>query len=248
MQRFVTWCHQWTSPKWSYARLARWQMFFGLFAAILLTYGLISGLFFAPADHVQGEGFRIIYVHVPAASLSLSIYAFMTMSAILGLVWRVKMAFWALREAAPVGAAMTALALLTGMIWGVPMWGTYWVWDARLTSELILLFIYLAYIALIQALGRHKQADKIGAIFILVGAIDLPVVHYSVAWFHTLHQGSTLNLVGNSPIAPAMLKPLIAMIVGFIMWFGCVMCLRMRAHILEKEAKTQWVKTLRSNI
>lgn len=207
---------------------------------IALFYGLIGGLFLAPADGVQGEGFRILYVHVPCAFLSLMIYAVMAGSAALGLIWRFKIAFATMRQSAPLGAVFTFLALLTGSLWGKPMWGTYWIWDARLTSELILLFLYLGILALHSALPNPRLADQATAVLVLIGFVDIPIIHYSVNWWNTLHQGSTLRLLGPSLIAPSMLYPLLAMILAFSSYYVIVLILRLRCTLLtELDARSR---------
>ena len=211
---------------------------------LLLLYGLIDGLIFVPADYQQGDGFRIIYVHVPAAFLSLMIYAAMSVAALLSLVWRIKLADFFVMAAAPIGVAFTFIALVTGSLWGKPMWGAWWVWDARLTSELILLFIYAAVIALDYALLGKRQQSLLRNMFVLIGALNLPIIHYSVYWWNTLHQGATLSLTGPSHIASIMLRPLLSMILGFtgIFMISCMM--RLRNQLLWESRKSQWVKTL----
>jgi heme exporter protein C len=208
------------------------------------SYGLIGGLIFAPADYLQGDGFRIIYVHVPAAFLSLLIYGIMAGAAILGMTFRLKMAFSVIRHSAPIGAGFTLLALLTGSLWGKPMWGTWWIWDARLTSELILLFLYIGILLFQSAISQKKSGDKALAILILVGVIDIPIIHYSVYWWNTLHQGATLSVFTPSKIASSMLYPLIAMIIAFLTYYTLVLFLRInielamyQPHFLLKDTK-----------
>ena len=206
-----------------------------LTAAFLLTfsYGLVGGLALAPADYQQGDGFRIIYVHVPCAILSLFIYSIMASAAFTGLVWRIKMAFLVIKHSAPLGAGFTFLALLTGSLWGKPMWGTWWIWDARLTSELILLFLYLGIMLFQSASAEKRAGSRAVAILILVGAVDLPIIHYSVYWWNTLHQGSTLRLFSPSAIDSAMLYPLLAMIISFMLYYAIVLFMRLRCDIKE---------------
>src|SRR3989338_6459851 len=235
------------SPKYSYELLSAVLPWVTGVTVLLLCYGLLGGLILAPADYQQGEGFRIIYVHVPAAFLSLMVYGAMTVAALMNIVWRIKLADFAVKAAAPLGAAFTLIALVTGALWGKPMWGTWWVWDARLTSELILLFIYGAIIALDRALqGRHAQSI-LRNVFVLIGSLNLPIIHYSVYWWNTLHQGATLTFTGPSHIAPAMLKPLLVMIVGFIGVFLVAWILQLRNFIIVDARKSQWVKTLVSS-
>ena len=210
------------------------------------SYGLVGGLFFAPADYIQGEGFRIIYVHAPCAFLSLFIYAVMTGAAIASLVFRLKIAPLIIRESTPIGAGFTLLALITGSIWGKPMWGTWWIWDARLTSELILLFLYIGIMLFQSALAQKKSADRAVAILILVGFIDIPIIHYSVYWWNTLHQGATLTLFTRPSIDSSMLYPLLAMLASFLMYYSIVLILRVRYNMIALNANYHWLERIDS--
>lgn len=207
-----------------------------------LAYGLISGLWFAPADYLQGEGFRIIYVHAPCAFLSLFIYSMMATAAVFGLVFRMKMAFMVIRHSALLGACFTFLALVTGSIWGKPMWGAWWIWDARLTSELILLFLYLGILIFQSATKGKRSSEKALAILVLIGFADIPIIHYSVSWWNTLHQGSTVTAFSRATIAPDMLYPLLAMVVAFLAYYGYVLVLRLRYELLAGQANDHWVE------
>lgn len=198
---------------------------------VALGYGLVGGLFLAPADYLQGEAFRILYVHVPCAFLSLLIYGLMAFAALMGIIWRLKLAFAVMRHSASLGALFTLLALVTGSLWGKPMWGTFWIWDARLTSELILLFLYIGVLALNSALPERRLADRATAVLVLIGFVDIPIVHYSVNWWNTLHQGSTLRLLAPSLIASTMLYPLIAMTIAFSCYFAVALILRLRCEL-----------------
>lgn len=209
---------------------------------ICFSYGLIAGLFFAPADYQQGDGFRIIYVHVPSAFLAMAIYLVMATSALLTLVFRIKLAAICMSCSAPIGASFTFLALVTGAIWGKPMWGTWWIWDARLTSMLILFFLYMGFISLQSVLSNQQSRERASAILALVGVINLPIIHYSVTWWNTLHQGPTLSRFAAPTIAPAMLYPLLSMIAAFLLFYGCILIHRMKSQILLREMKSQWVK------
>lgn len=209
--------------------LSPWLM--GLFL-ITFSYGLVAGFILAPSDYLQGEAYRIIYLHVPAAFLSLTIYAIMAVAAFCGMIWRLNMAYLVMRESAPIGAAFTLLALITGSLWGKPMWGTWWLWDARLTSELILLFLYLGFLLFQSALvGRHN-ADKILSLIVLVGFLDIPIIHYSVYWWNTLHQGATIRLFAASSIDSRMLYPLLSMVLAFFIYYGYILFLRLRVKLL----------------
>lgn len=208
----------------------------------LFSYGLIAGLFYAPADYQQGDGFRIMYVHVPSAFAAMAIYFTMATSAFLYLVFRIKIAAIAMSCSARIGAWFTFLALVTGSIWGKPMWGTWWIWDARLTSVLILLFLYLGFIALQSVIPDQQARERSSAILAIVGVINLPIIHYSVIWWNTLHQGPSISKFAAPSIAPAMLYPLLAMIAAFLLFYSIILILRMRNQILLRDYKTEWVK------
>lgn len=205
------------------------------------TYGLIGGLVLAPADYQQGDGFRIIYVHVPCAFLSLMVYGVMASAAFTGLVWRIKMSTLVIKHSAPIGAGFTFLALLTGSLWGKPMWGTWWIWDARLTSELILLFLYIGIMLFQSAVAQKRTGSRAVAILILVGFVDLPIIHYSVYWWNTLHQGSTLRLFSPSAIDASMLYPLLSMITAFALYYAIVLFIRIRYELTAIEANHHWL-------
>lgn len=242
-----TWFHQLGSPPSFHRfaeRLAPWLF---VLAALLIAGGLGAGLFLAPPDYQQGDVFRIIYVHVPAAALSLAIYTLMAVAGAIALIWRMKLAEAAVVSAAPVGASFTALALLTGMLWGKPTWGAYWVWDARLTSELILLFFYFGIIGLRQAYSDPRTGSRACAWLSLVGVVDVVIVHFSVQWWNSLHQGSSILSVDglrNPKIAPAMLWPLLLSLAGFFMFFGAVLLRRMQNEMLARERNASWVREL----
>lgn len=230
------------SPKkffYLYNQIVPWL---SVLCLLLLSYGLIGGLLIAPEDAVQGDGFRIIYVHAPCAFLSLFIYTMMAGAAVCALVWRLKMAYLVIRHSAPIGATFTFLALLTGSLWGKPMWGTWWIWDARLTSELILLFMYVGLMLLLSAIASRKQGERAVAIFVLVGFVDLPIIHYSVYWWNTLHQGSTIKLFGPSTIDSSMLYPLLAMIGAFLLYYAIVLFMRMSYEMTVLEARPHWLQ------
>jgi heme exporter protein C len=238
------WLYQLASPKTTYQICLRLSPWVNGLTFLLIISGCVCGLLLAPADYQQGDGFRIIYVHVPSAILSLSIYTFMTFTAVIGLIWHFKLSPMVVRAAAPLGASFTACALITGSIWGKPMWGTWWIWDARLTSELILLFLYLAYLLLQKTLIDRQLAAKAGAVLLLVGFIDIPIIHYAVVWWSTLHQGASLSLFHKPTITGAMLYPLLLMIAGFFSYFISVFLLRLQNEILSFEQHSQWLKEL----
>lgn len=240
-----TFFHRLASPPHFYDlanKIVPWLMIPGL---ILIVYGSYAGLFLAPVDYQQKDAFRIIYVHVPSAYLSMMAYMTMAISAGIGLIWRMKLAHAVAAAAAPIGAWFTFLALLTGSIWGRPMWGTWWEWgDPRLTSELILLFLYFGYMALRGAIDDQSKADRSSAVLALVGAINVPIIHFSVEWWSSLHQGPTLVKEGGPAITPDMLYPLLAMIFGFTLFFGAVLLKRVRTEVLARERRSRWVQKM----
>ena len=236
--------YQLASPKIFYQLSGRWVNWLATSALLWLFVGMLWGLVFAPPDYQQGDAFRIIYVHVPAAFLSMALYAWMGFLALLLLIWRIKMAGVILSVCAQLGACMAFLALVTGSIWGKPMWGTWWVWDARLTSELILLFLYAAILATGNAYQNKEQGDKIIAILTLVGLVDLPVIHYSVYWWNTLHQGATLSILAKPKIDNSMLYPLLVTLIGFSLYCLLAIVLKTRNELLLRERRQSWVKML----
>jgi heme exporter protein C len=212
-------------------------------ALLLIAYGSYSGLFVAPTDYQQGDAYRIIFVHVPAAYLSMMAYMFMAIGGAIGLIWRMKLAHAVAAAAAPIGAAFTFLALATGSIWGRPMWGSWWEWgDPRLTSELILLFLYFGYMALRSSIDDTAKADKASAVLALVGVVNVVIVHYSVVWWSSLHQGQTVFERG--AMDPAMRQPLLIMILGFTLLFGALLSRRIRTEVLYRERRTRWVREM----
>lgn len=232
------------SPKQFYAIANRFTRLLYPFSLLAFLMGSGWALFIAPSDYQQGDAFRIIYIHVPAAFLSLFIYAFICFQAVLLLVWRIKLSGLVLKNAAVLGAWMTLITLVTGAIWGKPMWGTWWIWDARLTSELVLLFIYLGLIALFNAMPTYDKGIRAMAFMALVGFIDLPIIHYSVYWWNTLHQGQTLSVFAKPTIALPMLYPLLVMISAFISYFFALLFERVRDELLWLERRAQWVRQM----
>ena len=243
-----TWFHKLGSPKWFYEISSLWLRGLSVAAILLILVGTVWGLAFAPPDYQQGNSFRIIYIHVPAAFLAQSCYLMMAVAGLVGLVWKMKLADVALQQAAPIGAWMTFIALLTGAVWGKPTWGAWWVWDARLTSMLILLFLYFGVIALGQAITNRDSAAKACAVMALVGAVNIPIIKYSVDWWNTLHQPATFTVTGKASMAPEMWLPLLLMVLGFYCFFGAVLLLRMRLEVLRREARTSWVKAEMSRL
>jgi heme exporter protein C len=237
-----TWFYKLASPPYVYeaaGALAPW--FLGA-AAFALGYGLIAGLGIAPPDYQQGEAFRMIYVHVPGALLSMTVYAVMASASAVALIWRIKVGHAVAAAAAPIGASFTLLALVTGSLWGRPMWGTYWVWDPRLTSELILLFLYVGVMALRSAFEDLDRGDRAAALLATVGVINLPIIHFSVVWWNSLHQGATIVKLGAPSMAGSMLWPLLSMWLGFMLFFVAVLCIRVRGEVLNRERQSKWVR------
>jgi len=243
-KKLVTFYHNLASPREFYRIAGYWIPCLAAIFIILVAIGSYQALFLAPKDYQQGDSFRIIYVHVPAAWMSLFVYITMAIAGAVGLIWRMKMAFIVLISSAPIGAAFTFLALATGSLWGKPMWGTWWEWDARLTSELILLFLYFGVIALYSAFENRKTAEKASAILAIVGAVNVPIIHYSVEWWNSLHQGSTV-IRADGPAMPAeMLIPLLIMAIAFKVFYGWVMLMQARNQVLEQEKNSKWVNNL----
>ena len=211
-------------------------------SALLLAAGLYGGLVVAPPDYQQGEGYRVIFVHVPAAWMSLFIYAYMAACGAATLIWRGKIAAACTRASAPVGASFTLMTLVSGAFWARPMWGAWWVWDARLTSELILLFLYLGYIALSSSVHGRRAAAQSGALLLLVGAVNIPVIHFSVDWWNTLHQPATIVKLGAPSIHPAMLHPLLLTAAAFMCFYAAAMLTSARAILLEEAGDARWAR------
>lgn len=237
-----TWFHRLGSPPSFFRfaeRLAPWLM---TLALLLIVAGCAAGLFLAPKDYQQGDAFRIIYVHVPTAAISLSIYLVMAIAGAVALIWRMKLAEVAVTAAAPIGASFAVVALVTGMLWGKPMWGAYWVWDARLTSELVLLFLYLGVIALNSAFSDARAAARACAWLALVGVVNVPIVKFSVDWWNSLHQTSTIMKLGKPSISGDMLWPLLMSLAGFYLLFGAALLRRMQNQLLWRERRSQWVR------
>ncbi|MGB1560119.1 MAG: heme ABC transporter permease CcmC [Sinimarinibacterium flocculans] len=239
-----TWFHRLASPPHFYRLAERWLPWVGVAAAGLLAWGWIGGLVFAPPDYQQKDAFRIIYVHVPTAAASLSLYTMMAVAGAVALIWRMKLAECVLVATAPVGAGMTVVALITGMLWGKPMWGTYWVWDARLTSELVLLFLYLGVIGLQQAFDDARAAARACALLAIVGVVNVPIVKYSVEWWNSLHQTSTILKLGKPTITADMAVPLYAALAGTFLLCAYAILRRVQNELLWRERRTGWVAEL----
>ena len=211
---------------------------------ILISYGVYQGLFIVPPDYQQGDAFRIMYVHVPSAWLSLFAYSVLAFCSIVSLVWRIKVFEVLSISAAKIGALFTFLTLVTGAIWGKPMWGTWWVWDARLTSELILFFIYISIILLNYSFDDYKKGARAANILAIVGLINIPIIHFSVEWWNTLHQGPSVMKIGTPSISTEMLIPLIYVSIGFTFYFFGSLFLSARNILLNRERHKAWVKSI----
>jgi len=233
--------HKMGSPPWFYGlsgKLVPW-----LWAAfvVLAMCGLYLGLFRAPPDYLQGESFRIMYIHVPAAWMSMMIYGLMAVMGFIALVWRIRIAEILAMSSAPVGAAFTLAALISGALWGRPTWGAYWVWDARLTSELVLLFLYLGVMGLYNAFDEPRKAARAACLLALVGAVNLPIIHYSVQWWNTLHQGSSISVTGSS-IHPSMLWPLLIMALATKFYYAANLLSRARLMLAQQDLRKGWIQ------
>ncbi len=239
----LTW-FKFSSPATFYPLAGKMIPFFGVLAVALTAVGLYIGFFVAPTDFQQGEGYRIIFVHVPVSWMSMFIYVVMAIWAGIGLVFNTRLSSMMAHALAPTGAIMAFLSLWTGAFWGKPMWGTYWVWDARLTSELILFFLYLGYMALQASIDDPRRADKASAIVALVGVVNVPIIYFSVKWWNTLHQGASVSLTKSPSMATTMLAGMLIMALAYWMYSIAIALMRVRAIILEREAHADWVKEL----
>ncbi|THF60304.1 heme ABC transporter permease CcmC [Pseudothauera rhizosphaerae] len=219
-------------------QLAPW---FAALAALLAAAGLYIGFFVAPTDFQQGEVYRVIFIHVPAAWMSMFIYLIMAFWSAVGLVMNTRLSFIVSQALAPTGAMFCFVALWTGALWGKPTWGAYWVWDARLTSQLLLLFLYFGFIALTRAIEDPRRADRAGAVLALVGAVNVPIIYFSVQWWNTLHQGASVSIAKAPSMATIMLVGMLLMALAAWMYSIAVALWRVRALILERERHTEWV-------
>jgi len=239
--RIVNW-FRFASPASFYPLAGKLVPWFAALAALFAAAGLWLGLFVAPTDAQQGEGYRIIFVHVAASWMSMFIYCVMAFWAGMGLAFNTRLSSMMATALAPTGAMFAFLSLLTGALWGKPMWGAWWVWDARLTSELILLFLYLGFMALQAAIDDARRADKAGAILALVGVVNVPIIYFSVRWWNTLHQGASVSMTKSPSMAQTMLWGMLLMALAFWMYSIAMALARVRAIILERERHTEWVR------
>jgi heme exporter protein C len=237
-----TWFYKLASPPYVYGAAAALMPWFLTMAAATIAFGLVDGLVFAPPDYQQGDAFRILYVHAPSAWMSLFAYTTMAGAGAVALIWRIKMGHAVAAASAPIGASFTLLALVTGSLWGRPMWGTYWAWDPRLTSELILLFLYVGVMSLRSAFEDPSRGDRAAALLAVVGVVNVPIIHFSVVWWNSLHQGATVAKLGKPAIAGSMLLPLLSMLLGFMLFYGAVLCMRLQGEVLNRERQAKWVR------
>ena len=237
-----TWFHKFGSPPHVYRIAGRLTPWFAWPAGVLIVSALYAGLVLAPPDYQQGDGFRIIYVHAPSAWLSVMIYGVMASAAAVGLIWRMKVAHAVAASCAGIGAWFTAVSLVTGMLWGKPMWGTYWVWDPRLTAQLILLLLYLGYMGLRSGIDDLGRADRASAVLAIVGVINIPIIRYSVEWWNSIHQAPSVMKMDRPSMPFDMLAPLLMMLLGFTLYFAAVMLVRLRAEILRRERTASWIR------
>lgn len=234
------WLHPYAKGEATFRLLGAWLPWLSGLAFILVSVGLVWGLFYAPPDYQQGDSYRIIFIHVPAAMFSMGAYTGMAIAALIALVWQIRTAEWAIAAIAPVGAVLTFVALFTGAVWGKPMWGTWWEWDARLTSELILLFLYVGVLALYYAFNDARTGAKAAAILSLVGVVNVPIIHFSVYWWNSLHQGATITKFSKPSMPPEMLIPLLISIAGFLFLTAALVTQRLRNEILKQELHRPW--------
>ncbi len=234
---------KYSAPTTFYGLAGKLVPWFAIASAVLFAIGLYFGFFVAPTDAQQGEFYRIMFIHVPASILSMFIYLVMAGYAALGLIFNTRLSSMMATALAPTGALFAFVSLWTGALWGKPMWGTWWVWDARLTSELILLFLYLGFIALHASIDEPRRADRAAALLAIVGSVNVPIIYYSVNWWNTLHQGATIKFTGTS-MHVAMQQALLFMFLACWMYAIAVTLVRVRSIILERERQTQWVQEL----
>lgn len=235
------WIHKFGSPRSFYEISENYLPWLSGVALSTIVLGSVWGLLFVPGDYQQGDTVRIMYMHVPASILAQSSYLMMATAAAIFLIWRIKLADVAVQAMAPIGASITLLALITGSIWGKPMWGTWWVWDARLTSTLVLFFLFVGIMALRSAMENRESAGRATAILAVIGVINLPIIKFSVDWWNTLHQTASFTLSEKPAMPVEMWLPLLVMVIGFYLFFFTVLIMRMQAEILRREYRSDWV-------
>jgi len=238
---------KYSSPSTFYPLAGRLAPWFFVAAALFAVAGIYVGFFVAPTDAQQGEAYRIIFIHVASAWMSMFLYVIMAFWAGVGLAFNTRLSSMMASAVAPTGALMTFIALWTGALWGKPMWGAWWVWDARLTSELILLFLYLGFMSLQAAIDDARRADKAGAVIALVGVVNVPIIYFSVQWWNTLHQGASVSLTRSPSMAATMLVGMLLMALAFWMYSIAATLLRARCIILDRERNSEWIGQLQES-
>jgi heme exporter protein C len=239
------WFHMLGSPPHVYVLAGRLSPWIGALGCALIVVGVVWGLGFAPADYLQSEVYRIIYIHPQAAYVGMQAYVVLAVAAAIGFIWRIKLAHAVAVSAAPIGASFTFCALVTGSIWGAPTWGTFWEWgDARIMFELLLLFLFLGYMALRAAFDDRDKADRVSAILGVVGVVNVPIIHYSVIWWNTLHQGPSITKLDDPSIDPSMLWPFLLTMFGFMFFSFWLLLERLRAEIAIREQGARWLTDL----
>lgn len=240
MNKIILWFNQTGSPPRFDEFAKRWAGPSFLAAIVLMAIGIYGALLAVPADYKQGDSFRILYIHVPAAWMSLSIFVIMAIQSVIALVWRIKLCELLAMASAPIGALFTAVTLISGAVWGKPTWGTWWTWDPRLTSELVLLFLYLGVIGLYAAIEDRRAAARAAGFLAIVGVVNVPIVHFAVTWWNTLHQGETIRLIGPSKMDSSMMWPLLVLLVATKLWYIGSLLVRTRVLNLQQESRKQW--------
>jgi heme exporter protein C len=234
--------HQFASPKTYLYQVSRAYPYILFVSLFIYIFSIFWGLFLTPEDFVQGNSYRIIYLHVPASFISQSLYAGMAFASVIFLVWKVKLSAYLIKSIAPIGAITTFIALVSGSIWGIPTWGTWWAWDARIVSTLILFIMYLGLISLHDSFTNYDKADKFLAILVLVGSVNIPIIKMSVEWWSTLHQSASITITEKPAIDPSMLYPLFGSIIGFTGIVICLVILSSKLQILIREKNKSWLK------
>ena len=242
--RLPRWFHLLGSPPFVYRLAGKLAPWLGVIGCALIAVGSYWGLVVAPPDATQGEVYRIIYIHPQTAYIGMMAYVIMAVAGGIGYIWRIKLAHAVAISAAPIGASFTFCALVTGSLWGRPTWGTFWEWgDARIMFETLLLFLFLGYLALRAAFEDREKADRVSAILAVVGVVNVPIIHYSVLWWNTLHQGPSISATGTS-ISTPMLIPFLIMVAGFTFFFGWLLLNRLQGEIVERERDARWIREL----
>ena len=234
--------HQFASPKTYLFQVNKFYNYIFFISISIYVLSITCGLLFVPEDFVQGNSFRIIYLHVPASFLSQSLYAAMAIASVTYLIWRVKLAAYLIIAIAPIGAMVTFIALSSGSIWGIPTWGTWWQWDARITSTLILFIMYLGLISLHGSFSNYEKADKLLSWLVIVGFVNIPIIKKSVDWWSTLHQSASITLTNKPSIDPSMLYPLIGSTIGFFGLIICLVIISSKVQIIKRESTKSWIK------